>query len=159
MTFKQSQTWRSPTRMLVAASLLFTSMRLSLSGIRCGHFGRFFLRKRPANPSEVGVHFFGIFCSFEFSRDRHCNGTRKCPQRLSTDKLVRVAVPSQLRANLHTWRLPRTFKNASELGRRCSTPHHAQHAGPHTYIPTSATRTPTEQHTGMEDGGDGVVCD
>ena len=24
---------------------------------------------------------------------------------------------------------------------------HAQHAGPHTYMPTSATGTPTEQHT------------
>ena len=53
----------------------------------------------PANPSEVGVLFFGILCSFEFSRDRHCHGTRKCPHRLSSDKLLRVAVPSQWRTN------------------------------------------------------------
>ena len=31
--------------------------------------------------------FFCIFCSFEFSRDRYCHGTRKCPHRLSSDKL------------------------------------------------------------------------
>ena len=64
-------------------------------------------------PSEVGDLLFGIFCSFEFSRDRHSHGTRKCPHRLSSDKLLRVAVPSQLRVSLHAWRLPRRNKNAS----------------------------------------------
>ena len=93
------------------------------------------------------LFFFSIFCSFEFSRDRQCYGTRKCPHRLSSDELLRVAVPSQSRVSLHAWRLPRRFKNASELCRRCSTPPHAQHAGPHTYIPALATGTPTEQHT------------
>ena len=32
----------------------------------------------------------------QFSRDRHCHGTRKFPRALPTDKLLRVAVPSQL---------------------------------------------------------------
>ena len=52
-----------------------------------------------ANPSEVGVHVFCIFCSFEFNRDRQCHGTRKCLHRLSSDKLLRVVVPSQRRTN------------------------------------------------------------
>ena len=42
-----------------------------------GSLGGFVTRLRPANPSEVGVSFWH-FCSFEFSRDRHCRGTRKC---------------------------------------------------------------------------------
>ena len=35
----------------------------------------FFTHQGPATSSEVGVFFFffGIFCSFEFSRDRHCH--------------------------------------------------------------------------------------
>ena len=51
------------------------------------HFFGFSPRQGPANPSGVGVHFFGINCSFECSRDRHCHGTRKCPYTLSSDKL------------------------------------------------------------------------
>ena len=61
---------------------------------------------------------------------------------------------------------PEALQECVELWRRCSAPQHAQHAGPHTYIPTSATGTPTEQHTtktkhapaaAFEEGGDGVV--
>ena len=99
--------------------------------LRCKN--EFFAPIGARHPSEVGVFFWGICCSFEFSRDRHCHGTGKCPHRLSSDELLRVAVPSQLRVSLHAWQLPRRFKNASELWRRCSTPQHAQHAGPHTY--------------------------
>ena len=117
------------------------------------HFGkgrRGFPRKGPANPSEVGVRFFGICCSFEFSRDRHCHETRKCPHRLSSDKLIRLAVPSQLRVSLHAWRLPRRFKNASKLWRRCSTPQHTRHRATHHKNKTCTSRS-------MEEGFDGVV--
>ena len=48
------------------------SQRSTLRG-----FFRFFPRWGPANPAEVGVHFFDIFCSSGFSRDRHCHGTHK----------------------------------------------------------------------------------
>ena len=108
-----------------------------------GYFGRFFPRKGAHQPLRSWSQSFRIFGSFELSRDRHCHGTRKCPHGLSSDKLLHVAAPSQLRVSLHAWRLPRCFKSASESWRRCSTPQHAQHAGPHTYMPTSATGTPT----------------
>ena len=100
----------------------------------------------PLTPQKL-ESFFLFFRSFEFSRDRQCHGTRKCPHRLSSDKLLRVAVPSQWRTNTCDCRLPKRCKNASKLRRRCSTPQHAQHARPHTYIPTSTTGTPTEQQT------------
>ena len=69
-------------------------------GVRCGDSKGVLLLWGPANPSEVGVCFFwGIFCSFESGVGRHCHGTRKCPHRLSSDKLLRSAVPSQWRTN------------------------------------------------------------
>ena len=40
--------------------------------------------------------FFCIFCSFDFSRDRQCHGTRKCPHRLPSDKLSHVVVPEPI---------------------------------------------------------------
>ena len=49
----------------------------------------------PSNPSEVGALFSA-----------------------SSDKLLRVAVPGQLRVSLHAWRLPRRFKNASDSCRK-----------------------------------------
>ena len=104
---------------------------------------RFSPARDPPTPQKLESIFSAFFCSLEFSRDRHCHGTRKCPHRLSSEKLLRVAVPSQLRVSLHAWRLLRRFKNASKLWRRCSTPPHAQHAGPHTYMPTVAAGTPT----------------
>ena len=104
----------------------------------------------PLLASEVGVHVFGIFCSFGFSRDRHCHGTGKCPHRLSSDELLRVAVPSQLRVSLHAWRLPGRFKTASELCRRCSTPQHATRRTTHIHANisnkhTNTTKTITHQ--------------
>ena len=129
------------------------------------HFGRFLPRKGPANPSEVGVHVSCIFCSFEFSRDRDCHGTRTCPHGPSSDKLLRVAVASQLRVSLHAWRLPRRFKNESELWRRCSTPQY--NTQDHTHIHTNISKRHTNRAThhknktctrrSMEKGGDGVV--
>ena len=91
--------------------------------------------------------FFRFFCSFEFSRERHFHGTGKCPHTLSSDKLVRVVVPSQLRVNLHASRLPRRFENASESWRRCSTPLHGQHAGPHLYMPTHQQQAHQQSNT------------
>ena len=74
-------------------------------GIRCAAL------KTPSIPQKL-ESFIRHFCSFRLSRDRHCHGTRKRPHRLSSDKLLRVAVPSQLRVNLHAWRIRRRFKNA-----------------------------------------------
>ena len=71
---------------------------LLISGARCGDSKGFLPQKGPANPSEVGVLFFCIFCSFDFCRDRQCHGTRNV-HRLSSDKLLRSAVPSQWRTN------------------------------------------------------------
>ena len=77
------------------------------------HLRRFVApQKGPANSSEVGVHYSGIFAHV----------TRNCPHGQSSDKLLRVAVPSQLLASLHAWRLSRRFKNVSKLWRCCSTP-------------------------------------
>ena len=123
------------------------SSNIQRNTLRC-RLGCFCPYRGPPTPQKLESFFFFsvFFCSFEFSRDRQCHGTRKCPRRLSSDKLLRVAVPSQLRVSLHSWRLLRRFKNASELWRRCSTPQHAQRARPRTYIPTSTTGTPTEQH-------------
>ena len=110
--------------------------------------------------------FSFFFCSFVFCRDRQCHGTRKCPHRLSSDTLLRSAVPSQLRVSLHAWRLPRRFKNASELWGRCSTPQHAQHAGPYTHAYQHQQQAQTQSNTpqyrtctrrSMEEGVDGVV--
>ena len=50
------------------------------------------------NPQKLGLFFSAFFCGFEFS--------------LSSVKLLRVAVPSQLRVSLHAWPLPWRFKNA-----------------------------------------------
>ena len=60
----------------------FYKRSLEIRGIRCAALWEVFATKDPANPSEVGVFFFPFFCSFEFSRDRHCHGTRKCPHGL-----------------------------------------------------------------------------
>ena len=113
-------------------------------GIRCAALWEVFLRNGPANPSEVGVYFSAFFAALNLAVIDtvmgHVNVHIDC-------KLFRVAVPSQLSVSLHAWPLPRRFKNASKLWRRCSTPQHAQHARPHAYIPTSPTGTPTQQHT------------
>ena len=116
----------------------------------------------PANPSQVGVHFFGIFCSFEFSRDRQCHGTRKCPHRLSSDKLLHVVVPEPIEGQI-------TRVKASEALQECvgivaTLQHtHAQHAGPHTHTyqhqqqAHQQSNTPQSQaraSRSMEEGGE-----
>ena len=53
----------------------------------------------PPTPQKLESFFFRYFCSFEFSRDRQCHGTRKCPHRLSSNELSRVDVPRQWRTN------------------------------------------------------------
>ena len=100
----------------------------------------------PPTPQKL-VHFFVFFAALNLAVIcnvmGHVNVLTDCHLR----SCYTLLCPSQSRVSLRTWRLPRRFKNASELWRRCSTPQHAQHAGPHTYIPTLATGTPTEQHT------------
>ena len=68
-----------------------------VSGVRCEDKGFFLPLQGPATPSEVGVLVSVFFCSFDFCRDRQCRGTRKCPHRVSSDKLLRSVVPSQWR--------------------------------------------------------------
>ena len=47
-------------------------MAPQLGGMRCGAcLGFFWPSGAPASLWEIGVHFFDIFVSFEFSRDRH----------------------------------------------------------------------------------------
>ena len=57
--------------------------------------------------------FSSFFCSLDFSSHWQCHGTFQCPHRLSSDELLRVAVPGQLRGSSHAWRLLRRFRNAS----------------------------------------------
>ena len=80
--------------------------------------------------------FFDIFCGFELCRDRQCHGTRNCPRRLSSDKLLRVAVPNQLRVSLHARR-----RGASRMRRNCGDA--AAHRSTHN---TQAPYTHTYQH-------------
>ena len=55
--------------------------------LRC-KLGCFCSYRGPPTPQKLESFFFGIFCSLEFSRDRQFHGTRKCPHRLSSDKLL-----------------------------------------------------------------------
>ena len=57
--------------------------------------------KDPVNSSEVGV-FYSAFCAAfsDLTVIDTAMGTRKRPHGLSSDKLLRVAVPSQLRGQL-----------------------------------------------------------
>ena len=44
-----------------------------ISGVRCGD-------SKGVSAPIGAAPFFGIFCSFDFCRDRQCHGTRECPQ-------------------------------------------------------------------------------
>ena len=90
-----------------------------------------------AGPSKVGVHFFSIFCNFEFSSDRHCHGTRKCPHRLS-------CYASLYRASWGSVYTRGCSRGASRMRRNYgdAAAHHSTHNTQdhtHTYIPTSHT--------------------
>ena len=134
-------------------------------GIRCVTFREFPPARDPPTPQKLESIFVLVFCSIDFGRDRHCHGTRKCPHRLSCDKLIRVVVPSQLRVSLHAWRFSRRFQNASELWRRCSTPqHHIQDlTNTHTNISNRYSnrathhKNRTRSRRSMEEDDDGVV--
>ena len=81
----------------------------------------------------------------------NCHGTRKCPHRLRSDKLLRAAVRIQWRTNSCGCRLPKFFNKASRCGDAVAqhstyntqrhTPrraHHTHCSHKHTHTPTSA---------------------
>ena len=59
--------------------------------------------------------FFDIFAALNLAVIDTVMGHVNVHSGQSSDKPLRVAVPSQLRVSLHAWPLPRRFKNASTL--------------------------------------------
>ena len=113
------------------------------------HFGRCLPLKTPPPPLKLESIFLGIFCSFEFSRYRHCHGTRKCPHRLSSDKLLRVAVRIQWQALQECVEIMATLHNTQH---RTRTHQPQQLAHKERNAPQPITHQP--QH---EEGRDGVL--
>ena len=129
------------------------------------HFGRFLPRKTPLSPSEVGALFFFFFSAFCAALNLAVIDTVMGHENAHTDchfdKLLRVAVPSQLRVSLHVRRPPRRFKNATlqhttARTRRRTTHIHTNITNRHTNAARhSKNKTCASRST--EDGGDSVV--